>query len=73
MKYENFKNCKYIYEKVFEIKRVIKHLEDEILNNLEITVAIRGSEVTLDRKNYEKIIEVLITQEEEYLKRLESL
>ena len=74
MKYENFDKCKYIYEKISEIKDLITHLENEIQNNLQTTTLfIEGIKIILDRKNYEKIIDVLVMQEEEYLKRLESL
>jgi len=74
MKYENFDKCNYIYEKISEIKNLITHLENEIQYNSQmIIMIIDGNQIVLDKKNYEKIIEVLVGQEEEYLKKLESL
>jgi len=75
MKYENLEKASALYDKINQVKNVIRNMEEEMNQNNDITkyINIGEEQFQMEQKFFLEILNCMISYDEFLIKKLEEL
>ena len=75
MKYENLEKVSKLYNKISQVKCIIKNLEKEIYENNDKLkyISIEEEQIEMEEDFFKKILNIMLNYDEFLIKKLEEL